>query len=240
MAEQSPAATAQVFETPVGYLGREGLQLNKPLDDLTMQEVSRIANLYHTGSGLITRLGQTLLASLTGTVHSIRRLNNPRLGTYTRFWGAGTSWYRGASGVPTALDAGFSGNPLTLVPVRPSLSGESWMVAADSSQMRKATASGASLPVGLSAPATPVVVVNAGRRRDVCAFDAGDGTNKASWTSYGAATIPDQAAQQADPTLTDVAGTVGNAVNLESYSSNPPPSGSGLWPEPGPVEGGPG
>lgn len=231
MAEQSPAANAQVYETPQAWLGKDGLQLNKPLDDLTMQEVSRIANLWQSGGGLQTRLGQTQVAALSGTVHSIRRLNSPQTGTYTRLWGAGTSWYRGQSGAPTALDAGLSGNPLTLIPVRPPFSGQPWMVMADSNAMRKATLAGTSLPLGLPIPTAPTLTVNAGKRKDICKFEAADGSQAASWTKYGAITgVPDIATQEGDPTLSDITGTVNSAVNLLSYSSAPAPGGT--WPDP--------
>src|SRR6266851_30464 len=117
MADQSPAVNALPFATPVARIGREGLNLAKSLDELSMQEVSRIANLYQVGGDLQTRLGQTLLASGTSStpVHSIRRMNDPKAGTFTRFWGGGTGWFRGVSGSGfPQLDAGLSGNPITL------------------------------------------------------------------------------------------------------------------------------
>ncbi len=214
MADQSPAAHAQPFQTPVARLAREGLQLSKSLDELSMLEVSRIANLYQTTGDLQSRLGQTSLATAGASIHSIKRMNDPRLSTYTRFWGAGSSWYRGQSGVLSALDAGFSGNPLSLVTVRPAFSGEPWTAVADTLQMRKARSTGASLPLGLPAPGPPTVVVNTGRFRGICGFDAADGTAAATWTPIGGLANPPTAIYTATPVLSDIPGVNGNGVNM--------------------------
>lgn len=214
MAAESPAADHQVWDCPIVRLGGEGLQLNKAIDQLSMQEVSRLANLLNTGGGdLTTRPGQTLLATLGGTVHSIRRLNNPFTGSFTRFWGAGTSWYRGASGVPSSLAAGFSGNPLTFVTTRPPFSGESWMVAADSAQMQKASSSSPSLPLGLPVPASLVTAIQAILRTNLCSFDSGDSTQAANWVGAAGYDV-DQTTLAAAPTITDTAGISGSAINI--------------------------
>lgn len=216
MAEQSPAVAALPFTTPIVRVGREGLNLAKSLDDLSMAEVSRMANLYHTGGDLQTRLGQTLLTTLSGTVHSIRRMNDPRHSSFTRFWGAGTGWFRGASGSGlTQLDAGLSGNPLCLLTTRPPLSGEPYMVMADSNAVRKAsgTAGAPSLPLGLPMTGAPTLVVNAGRSRSILAFQSSDGSQAANWGTLGGYNL-DQTVLTAAPILNDGAGTVGSAVNM--------------------------
>lgn len=217
MADQSPAVEAQPFQTPIARIGREGLQLSKSLDELSMPEVSRIANLFHTGGDLQTRLGQTLLTTLAGTVHSIRRMNDPRAGTFTRFWGAGSGWFRGASGAGlTQLDAGLSGNPLSFLTTRPPFSGEPWMVMADSNAIRKAnkTPGSPSLPVGLPAPGIPTVVVNAGRRKTICQFDASDNTQAANWYGHGGTAVDGTGPYTAQPVLSDIPGTLTSAVNM--------------------------
>lgn len=217
MADQSPAVNALPFTTPIARVGREGLQLSKSLDELSMQEVSRISNLYHSGGDLQTRLGQGLFATLAaGTVHTIRRMNFPRTSNYTRFAGAGTTWFRGKAGVVTALDSGLSGNPLSLLPVRPSLSGEPWMVMGDSNKIRKASGTDGdpSLPVGLPIPGQPTVVVNPGRTKAILAFDSADGSQAANWFGHGGKVLDGTGPFTTDPVLSDIVGTVGNGVNM--------------------------
>jgi hypothetical protein len=223
VAKESPAADHLTFETPVARLGREGLNLAKSLDDLTMQEVSRLSNLYHQGGDLYTRPGQALMTSLAGTVHSARRLNDPLTGTYTRFWGGGGNWYRGASGALGVFAGGFSGNPLTMIPVRPQLSGQSWMVAADSNQMMKATASSPPIPLGLPAPASCTTAIASPLTFPICQFDSSDGTETSQWQVFTGTNLEGlylqtpASALQNDQVLAygDVPGVVGNAVHIQ-------------------------
>lgn len=225
MADQSPAAASQVWTTQVARVGREGLDLTKSLDELTPQQVSRLSNLlWPTGVGdAITRLGQTLLANLSGVVHSIRRLNDPQNSTFTRFWGAGTSWYRGQSGAVAALSSGFSGDPLTLVTVRPPFSGEPWMLVADRSRMRKASRTiAADLPVGLPAPTSVTTAVNAQLKTPIAAFNATDGTQASAWTAYGTLDLGVNAPLSASPTLADGIGVVGNGLVISTVPTGVP------------------
>lgn len=213
MADQSPAVNALPFTTPVARVGREGLQLAKSLDDLSMQEATRWVNLYHVGGDLTSRLGQTFLGTPGGSVHSLRRMNLPLSGTYTRFAGAGASFQRGAAGIFTSLEGGFSGNPLTLIALRPALSGEPWMVAADSLKMRKASATSASLPLGLPIPGAPTLAVNAALTKSILQFDSSDGSQAANWGQLGGYNA-DQTVLTAAPILSDIAGTSGNGVDM--------------------------
>lgn len=211
MAAESPAYAHLAWQTQTTWLGLKGLQLNKALDQLDPDELARMANLVHTGGPLQTRPGQLNFASVgSGTIHSVRRLNNPSAGSFTRFWGAGSSWFRGISGGLTSIDTGFSGNPLTLVTTRPPQSGEPWMVAADSTQLRKASLTSPSLPVGLPAPPAPTVVVQAALKTPIAAFDSSDGTQSSAWTPFGG---PDAANAGAalPPTLYEAAD---NATNM--------------------------
>jgi len=238
MAAESPAAAHLVFETPIARIAREGLQLNKPLDELDLQEVSRMSNLVHTDGDLFTRPGQAGLAALAGTVHSVRRLNDPRTGGFTRFWGAGTNWYRGVSGGVGVLAGGFSGNPLTQLTVRPALSGESWMVAADSAQMRKATASSPALPLGLPVPTSIATAVQAQIQTPIAAFDSSDGTQAANWkpfagigNGFAIPRPPGFTGNVATPLVADVVGPSGSAVELTyqpGTSAGPFSAGMGI------------
>lgn len=214
MAEESPAFAHLPWTTQTTWLGLKGLQLNKALDQLDPDELSRMTNLVHTGGALQTRPGQVGLGAVNaGTIHSVRRLNVPSAGSFTRFWGAGSTWYRGQGGVLTALEAGFSGNPLTFMTARPPQSGEPWMVAADSNQLRKASLTSPSLPVGLPIPTGLTVVTEAPLKTPIAAFEASDGTQAASWTPFGG---PDALFLGAagPPTLYDASGPSGNCVNM--------------------------
>lgn len=213
MAAESPAASHLVYETPLTRIAREGLNLVKSLDDLTMQEVSRLSNLFHEGGDLFTRLGQENVGTLAAPVHSVRRLNDPQAGTHTRFWGASTNWYRGLSGVLGVFAGGFSGNPLTMLPVRPALSGEPWMVAADSAQMRKASLTSPALPLGLPVPTGLTTARAAAQSLAVAALDSSDGTQAANWTTFQG--LPMLIGHQGTLcTVADVAGVTGNAVEV--------------------------
>lgn len=181
-AVQGTAPSGAIFQTPIARIGRGGLQLNKAMDDLTLEECQGLSNLYTSGAEMTTRLGQTLFATIGGgTIHSIRRLNAPRLGTFTHFWGAGAGWYRTGG---TQLDAGLSGNPLTFLPVRPPFSGEPWMVMADTNAMRKATLTGGSLPLGLPVPASLTTAVGTAQTFPILAFDSSDGSQAAQWQAF--------------------------------------------------------
>ena len=233
MAAESPAAAHLVFETPIGRIGREGLQLNKSLDELSMQEVSRISNLFHSGGDLYTRLGQNPLLPVGGVVHSVRRLNVPSPLQATWFWGGGTTWLRGGLtlGAPSVIASGFSGNPLTMLPVRPAFSGESWMVAADSNQMLKATLTSPALPLGLPVPTAPTTTVQPALTLGVRQFDASDSSDAGHWYGFrgrgpaelyntvGAGVLP---YSSAGAIPTNVTGVVGNAVALSLVVTSPP------------------
>lgn len=216
MAQEAPGAEHTPYETLYGLLGREGLQLTKALDQLTVQELSRMANLYHVGGDLTSRPGQGSAAyAQTGAgvpIHSQRRLNDPANTTYTRFVGAGAKVFRGQSGVLAQIDTGYSGDPLTFVTARPPQSGEPWMVLADRSRMRKFSRTSVGLPLGLPVPAAPTVTVPAGKSKRIIEFDASDGSNATSWTGSG---LGDNVGVGvgAAPVLSDIPGAP-NSINL--------------------------
>lgn len=216
MGTEGGNAAQTPWQTPMTRIGIGGLQLNKALDQLDPTELARMANWYHTGADLLSRPGQSL--RMTGTVgipvHSIRRLNNAS-GTFTRFWGMGSGWYRALDGAPGQLEGGFSGHPLTHCTVRPPFSGEAWMVAADANKMRKASISSPSLPLGLPIPTGLTTAVTGTRSRQIATFDVGDNTGPANWTPFaGPADAP--------------AGAFGGVPVLAALPGAPSPSGNGI------------
>lgn len=212
-------AAPQPWTTPVARIGLEGLQLNKALDQLSVQELARMSNVFHTGGDLFTRPGMLDFASGAGTLHSIRRLNDPLNATFTRFWGIGQTWGTTISGGINVLESGFSGHPLTLLPVRPQLSGEPWMMAADSTKMRKASRTSPSLPVGLPAPPQPTVVVQPSIITSIATFTASDNTQAANWTAFAIT------AGASNPTIFDATGITSGAIDMALVPGTAPSTG---------------
>ncbi len=189
--------TAAPFESPftteIYPLGVGGLNLKDALDAIPVGQFARLTNMIHSNDRALTgRPGLTSLATVGTEHHSVRRLSDPQAGTYTRIWGVDQKLYRGQSGALTEIDAGYSGDPLYLLPHRPPLSGDPWMFVADRSRMRKVRADGLDLPIGLPAPAAALVTALAAEEITYIAkFDPNltpnpgvdDGTAGVNWTN---------------------------------------------------------
>lgn len=205
------------FETVVAQPWLGGVQLNKPLTDLSLQEVARISNFVHSGGDLSVRPGLVfhLFNPAGGAITTMRRLIDPQNGLNRLFFGAGTGWYRGDEvGLGTELlEAGFSGDPLTFVPIRKPQESGAWMLVADRLKMRKAgLATTPSRPIGVAAPGVAATVALATTVKvPVAAFDATDGTQASAWTGFAGNDDPGKAVGGV-PTIANVAGVSGNAV----------------------------
>ena len=194
------AAFEAPFETHQVRFGVGGLNLKDALD--AMEGWSRMTNVWHEQEQEATaRPGQTALASHGASpVHSVRRLRDPRTGTDTRVWGVGTALHRGLAGTTTAVDTGYSGDPLALVPHRPTLSGDPWMFVGDRLRMRKLRADGLCVPIGLPAPsAAPAVTPGTEYRTSIATHGATDGTAATAWTKVAGTMEPDEPDPEADP-----------------------------------------
>lgn len=175
------------FSTEIYPFGQGGLNLKDAVDAIPVGQFSRLTNLIHSADRALTvRPGLTTLATVGVEHHSVRRLNDPQAGTYTRLWGVDQKLYLGQSGAVTEIDSGYSGDPLCLLPHRPPLSGDPWMFVADRSRMRKVRADGLDIPIGLPAPgAAPTIALGAESQTRIAAFDQGywaDGTHYLNWT----------------------------------------------------------
>ncbi len=198
--------------TPI-FLGAEGVNLTKPIDNLTPTELSRGTNIIpRFGGGFDVRLGLTSLITGGANVHSAFRMNDPQNAAFTRFWGVDANFSRGSAGVFTALEAGFSGNPLSWVAWQSEITGTPWVYVADSLKMRKATRTGASTPIGLPKPAQPAVAVPALVKLAVAAFDASDGTNAAAWSGWSGRAVPPGTGNPGGLTIADGPAISGNGV----------------------------
>ena len=175
----------QPFETPEIPLGVKGLNLHTDTEALEVGEFSRLTNAMHDDAhALMSRWG--LQPQFTGGTrhHSIRRLLDPQTGAVRYLLGVdnGVHLVSAPGAIGAAVSSGYSGDPLTLVPHRPPLSGDPWMFVADRSKMAKIRADGLALPIGLAAPtAAPASVLANEYRRSIAMCDASDGTEAANW-----------------------------------------------------------
>src|SRR6266478_3535631 len=132
-----------------------------------------------------SRPGLVQLATIADQIHTIKRLNDDVPGAaaaFTRIVGAGTKLYSG-SGALTQRDTGYSGNPLSMIQVRPEQSPESWVYVADSLRMRKIKVDGTNFQMGIAPPLNPpTATFGADARQVIENFTAIGG-----WTNGGTA-----------------------------------------------------
>lgn len=208
----------QVWENPMFVPGRLGINPAVQTDKLQPEEAQRSVNLIQRRQGgLIVRPGQTVLATGAGAVNVLaaEELNDPNANTYTRFYGAGTILYRGTGGVIVPIDTAYSGDPLTLLPFRPTLSGATYMLVADSAKVRQVPFAGAPIPLGLPAPATAAApeVADILTTR-IASFDTTDGSQAANWTLTAGETAAEEPKASDPPTAADITGLSGNCVEF--------------------------
>lgn len=207
-------APVSEHETPCFIPGRKGLNWFDAKDRIDPEEALLRVNTVQNFLGeLASRQGQTVQATALGSVRQIQRMELPASASFMRFWSGGTNWLRG-NAAPPVLEGGFSGNPIVLLPYRPALSGEPWMVAADINKMRQASATGPSIPLGLPAPSVAATAVVADiLTTGISSFDSGDSTEAATWTyTAGVDRTPTTPNAAGVPTGADVVGLQGNAV----------------------------
>jgi hypothetical protein len=103
--------------------------------------------------GLVKLGGQ--YGGVAANLHSIRRLNDAFniSAPFARILGVANSLYLATSTI--AIDTGYSGNPLSMVPFRPSQSPEAWMYIGDSKRMRKVLTNGTNFQMGIAPPLLP-------------------------------------------------------------------------------------
>lgn len=221
VAVEGQDASKSLWESAVGRIGQAGLQLNKSFDQLDPQELAQMLNLYHTGDGrLLTRFGQTITAAPGGSnVHSINRLNDPNSGGFNRFYGIDTNLFRDT----TPVDVGYSGTPLSLLPVRPFIGAGTWMIAADKNKMSITPFGGATLPLGIAPPSVAAVTAPQSiLTAEICSFDAGTGTQAANWTSNAGQDRSSPAIKSNPGAVADIAGQQNNGI---AFTTGGPGSG---------------
>lgn len=208
------------FENHPVRFGIGGLNLKDSLD--VLEGWARHTNLDHDNTGEVTaRPGQTVAATAGTTHHTMRKLRDPQTGVDVRIWGIDTNLYYGATGALTLIDSGYSGDPLTLVPHRPPLSGDPWMFVADRNRMRKVRADGVDLPIGLPAPTVAVTsALGVEYRRTLATCSSVDGTDAANWVGVSGVDVHGHPTQV--PTIVDDASPPDGSLNVYVVASAGP------------------
>ena len=172
-----------------------GVNLSRPPDSLPPDDYPLLENVRLLQGSPVARPGQyslypTQTPSAISVVHSIRRLNDPIGGGFTRFLGIDSKLYsQTAAANPVEIDASYSGDPLSMVRYRPDQSVESWMYIADRLKMRKSSVSLSPTTVrniGIAPPTSPPSVdVDTQAYFLLALFDAA-----APWSGTGIAGVP--------------------------------------------------
>jgi len=181
--------------------GLGGMDIRRSIDKIPDTHLAIMKNVVRMWDGSITaRPGMRALTSPSGgtNVHSIARFDDPANNTYTRVLGVDSSVYVGQSVLSLAA-TGFSGKRLSMIPFRPELSSEAWMIISDTQKMIKLRRDGLVMPLGMPPPANAMLTTALpGLRKDIDAFD-----DAASWTLHSGTATASKAT---------VAGKSGNAV----------------------------
>ena len=222
---ETPGYTPQSPALVVLRPGARGLVVTAAPETLPAEAAQLLENVRIDRDGrLRIRPGWTLQFSLpsAGPVHTLGRLYQPSSGTYIAFVGSGVVLWRGATpSTMQAVNTTLSGNPLTLLPYRPAISGDPWMIIADTAVLGQVPPSGEAMLLGLPAPD----VVNNTRIVDVlttkiCDFD-GAVSQASAWTLTAGEDDSVPKAQTAGvPTAADITGLQGNAVEFTTTVGN--------------------
>lgn len=217
MAAEGSYADHQPWQDLPTRPGMKGLVLpaKNNLDAATIDQLVKMRNLEQRYPGpLAVRKGQTQVAAIAANIHSGGRAYDPSSGVIARVWGAGTSAYLQGTG---AIQTGLSGRPLTFVPFYTQISDEPWLIVADGNRMFKVRVSdGLVLPLGLPAPGAPTAVLSDLLTTRFAAFDPTDNTEAANWTATAGINTAGGSTTPGVPTITDVGGVSGNAIQIET------------------------
>jgi hypothetical protein len=135
-----------------------------------------------------TRPGLSLISGSESPLHSVRRLSNSVPGasvSATRVVGAGADLW---AGLPTLaqIDSGYTGDPLSMVPYRPTQSPECYMYVADRNKNVKVRADGTVTSRGIAPPLkAPAADIDVPLVRDAGITNAVTGWTGAGTTSAG-------------------------------------------------------
>jgi hypothetical protein len=131
-----------------------GVQLSRPVDSLGEKKYAILRNVRAYADGTIhPRRGLSQpSAFMESPVHSIKRFYDSFTNTEDEITGGGTKLYMGG----VQVDTGYSGNPLSFVPHRPSSTPEAYVYIADSLKLRKVNKDREVFNVGIAPPNVPL------------------------------------------------------------------------------------
>ncbi len=134
-----------------------GLNLRLPVDAMPANKYPYLRNVRgYFMDRLVPRPGLSQVISTTGSaLHSEGRLNDPTpfaSQPFLRLIGSGTTLYGGVSGAPSSIETGFSGDPLTMLPVVTEGTPQPWMFVADRNKFVKVRVDSTVYDVGITPP----------------------------------------------------------------------------------------
>lgn len=201
----------------------EGLSLNRTRDILPAGKFNALTNLRSIVEGeLSVRSGTTLITTIPGgqPIHSLARLNDPTpYGLYPaiRVYGASSELFAApiTGPYPPALhDTGYSGNPLTMVPIAPVGAVQPYLYIVDSQRMQKIRVDGTLYPIGLAAPLLPATTV-VGPPELVIIDNMNYGNVFIPWIGVGVTTSAPMLVSRVNTTIAHIlydSGSTGNAL----------------------------
>lgn len=144
------------FQRIPGKFAYSGMSVHHPPDRMPPGRCPLLYNLQQdtlTGAlGMRPPIAQVATTTTGKPVHSIARLNDSIANLFARFVGSDTKLFAGQTGALAHVDSGYSGNPLALVPYRPTQSAEPQLFAYDSDRQQAFTVTGAKRNIGIQAP----------------------------------------------------------------------------------------
>lgn len=232
--EVTSAPFTAPFDTPLLRMGQHGLNLVDAPDAIREGQFLRLTNIQHEGQTgqMGVRPGLTALAAAGTTVHSCRRMNAPRTSSFTRVWGIDTGLYAGASGALTNIDAGYSGDPLALVPYRPPQSADTWIYVGDRLRARKVRSSdNLDLPISPVPPSLALASsLETEQRTNICLFDSTDGTQAAGWVATPGFGFGDTSTKAAGPIVINDFGGAPSGGDGVAFEGSPGSAGNPFAP----------
>lgn len=177
---------------PTRFICR-GLNLTSPVDNLPDGKYPFLKNVRAYRDFLQPRPGLVEISTQGGgsgaiVTHTVRRLNDETVPDFERIMMSGTRLISGGF----VREISFSGNPVTMLPIRPRQSPRPWMYVGDTAKMAKTRTDGLTHQIGLDPPTNvPVAQLARPDYKDIDDFDyANDAALQAAWIEGGVAGNP--------------------------------------------------
>ena len=218
----------EISRLPMRMNCERGLDLVSPIDRMPPGSFPYLFNARVLVEGRLDgRPGYVRYIGLSDSPNSIRRLNDPGFSYtpsgYTYVGGGGTKLYAGVPATYAAIDNGYSGNPLSLIPFRPDQSPGAWMYVYDQNKMVKVRPDGIVRAIGV-VPPTKAPAIEYGIPALV---EVDNGQTAAVWTAIGAASAPTDTdrTNASAPTIASILYNTG----INGWCCINPSVGSSFW-----------